>query len=135
VYNRKEGRALGEVTKFLVYNARKRQKGGDNAAQYFARTECVAGVQDMRFQELMPDALHWLGITKIDRLVSMSNMKYDAMVRSGIQVVERVPIPDAMIPEDARVEMDAKKAAGYFTPEGSPDESELAKAKGRALNE
>src|SRR5919197_709667 len=29
VYNRKEGRALGEVTKFLVYNARKRQNGGD----------------------------------------------------------------------------------------------------------
>ena len=28
-YNRKEGRALGEVTKFLVYNARKRQEGGD----------------------------------------------------------------------------------------------------------
>jgi len=135
VYNRKEGRALGEVTKFLVYNARKRQKGGDSAAQYFARTECVAGVQDMRFQELMPDALHWLGISKIDRLVSMSNMKYDAMVRSGIQITERVPIPDEMIPDDARVEMDAKKAAGYFTPEGSPDEKELSKAKGRALNE
>ena len=135
VYNRKEGRALGEVTKFLVYNARKRQKGGDSAAKYFARTECVAGVQDMRFQELMPDALHWLGIRKIDRLVSMSNMKYDAMVRSGIQIVERVPIPDDMIPDDARVEMDAKKAAGYFTPEGSPAESELLKAKGRALNE
>ncbi|MCH8000483.1 MAG: GTP cyclohydrolase II, partial [Proteobacteria bacterium] len=31
VYNRKEGRALGEVTKFLVYNARKRQAGGDTA--------------------------------------------------------------------------------------------------------
>jgi hypothetical protein len=29
VYSRKEGRALGEVTKFLVYNARKRQAGGD----------------------------------------------------------------------------------------------------------
>jgi GTP cyclohydrolase II len=135
VYNRKEGRALGEVTKFLVYNARKRQKGGDSAAQYFARTECVAGVQDMRFQELMPDALHWLGIKKIDRLVSMSNMKYDAMVRSGIQVLERVPIPDEMIPDDARVEMDAKKAAGYFTPEGSPDDRELAKAKGRRLDD
>ena len=80
VYNRKEGRALGEVTKFLVYNARKRQDGGDRAEQYFARTECVAGVQDMRFQELMPDVLHWLGITKIDRFVSMSNMKYDAIV-------------------------------------------------------
>src|SRR5260221_4102610 len=60
VYNRKEGRALGEVTKFLVYNARKRQPGGDRAETYFARTECVAGVQDMRFQQLMPDVFHWL---------------------------------------------------------------------------
>src|SRR3546814_8865702 len=46
VYNRKEGRALGEVTKFLVYNARKRQEAGDRAETYFQRTECVAGVQD-----------------------------------------------------------------------------------------
>jgi len=131
VYNRKEGRALGEVTKFLVYNARKRQTGGDRADQYFARTECVAGVQDMRFQELMPDVLHWLGITKIDRFVSMSNMKHDAVVRAGIQILERVPIPDELIPEDARVEMDAKMAAGYFTEGAVPDGNELAKPKGR----
>ncbi|MDW8442893.1 MAG: GTP cyclohydrolase II [Acetobacteraceae bacterium] len=64
VYNRKEGRALGEVTKFLVYNARKRQEGGDRADTYFERTECVAGVQDARFQQLMPDVLHWLGVTR-----------------------------------------------------------------------
>ena len=131
VYNRKEGRALGEVTKFLVYNARKRQTGGDRADQYFARTECVAGVQDMRFQELMPDVLHWLGITKIDRFVSMSNMKHDAVVRAGIQILERVAIPDELIPEDARVEMDAKMAAGYFTEGAVPDGNELAKPKGR----
>jgi GTP cyclohydrolase II len=135
VYNRKEGRALGEVTKFLVYNARKRQEGGDTAKQYFARTECVAGVQDMRFQELMPDPLHWLGITKIDRFVSMSNMKYDALVRSGIEIVTRVPIPDELIPDDARVEMDAKTAAGYFSEGQAPDGNELAKAKGRSLSE
>ena len=136
VYFRKEGRALGEVTKFLVYNARKRQAGGDSAAQYFARTECVAGVQDMRFQELMPDVLHWLGIKKIHRLVSMSNMKYDAIVRAGIEVGERVRIPDELIPADARVEMDAKMAAGYFTPDGkAPGNDELAKAKGRSLAE
>jgi GTP cyclohydrolase II len=131
VYNRKEGRALGEVTKFLVYNARKRQVGGDRADQYFARTECVAGVQDMRFQELMPDTLHWLGITKIDRFVSMSNMKHDAVTRAGIQILERVAIPDDLIPEDARVEMDAKMAAGYFTEGAVPDGNELAKPKGR----
>lgn len=120
-YSRKEGRALGEVTKFLVYNARKRQAGGDTADQYFARTECVAGVQDMRFQELMPDVLHWLGITKIHRLVSMSNMKYDAITGSGIEVGERISIPEELIPADARVEIDAKMAAGYFTPGPRPE--------------
>ena len=84
VYNRKEGRALGEVTKFLVYNARKRQKGGDRPEDYFNRTACVAGVEDMRFQELMPDVLHWLGITRIHRFASMSDMKCDALMRQGI---------------------------------------------------
>ena len=133
-YFRKEGRALGEVTKFLVYNARKRQVGGDTADQYFNRTECVAGVQDMRFQELMPDVLNWLGITKIHRLVSMSNMKYDAITRAGIEVVERVNIPDGLIPADAQVEMDAKMAAGYFTPGAVPSADELKKAKGRSLD-
>jgi GTP cyclohydrolase II len=102
VYNRKEGRALGEVTKFLVYNARKRQEGGDQAATYFERTECVAGVQDARFQQLMPDVLHWLGIRRIDRFMSMSNMKHDAMIEAGIDIVERVPIPADLVPPDAR---------------------------------
>jgi GTP cyclohydrolase II len=133
VYFRKEGRALGEVTKFLVYNARKRQKGGDSAATYFLRTECVAGVQDMRFQELMPDLLHWLGIKRIDRLVSMSDMKYDAIVGSGIQVGERIQIPPELIPKDAQVEMEAKKAAGYFTPEKK--QIDLDKVQGRKLDE
>ncbi len=132
-YSRKEGRALGEVTKFLVYNARKRQEGGDTADKYFARTECVAGVQDMRFQELMPDVLHWLGVKKIHRLVSMSNMKYDAITGSGIAVGERIDIPEDLIPADARVEMDAKKAAGYFTPGTVPDAQALKNTKGRAL--
>ncbi len=131
VYNRKEGRALGEVTKFLVYNARKRQEGGDQAATYFARTECVAGVQDARFQQLMPDVLHWLGITKIHRFISMSNMKFDAVVDSGIEIVERVPIPDDRVPPDASVEMEAKKAAGYYAPDGHKD---LGSVVGRDLD-
>jgi GTP cyclohydrolase II len=130
VYNRKEGRALGEVTKFLVYNARKRQEGGDQAATYFERTECVAGVQDARFQQLMPDVLHWLGITKIHRLVSMSNMKHDAMVEQGIEIGERVPIPADRVPPDASVEMEAKKAAGYYNTDEAKD---LTKVVGRDL--
>jgi len=132
-YSRKEGRALGEVTKFLVYNARKRQEGGDRADKYFLRTECVAGVQDMRFQELMPDVLHWLGIRKIHRLVSMSNDKYDAITGSGIEVGERVKIPDDLIPADARVEMEAKIAAGYFTDGSVLNAEDLARVQGRSL--
>ena len=133
VYNRKEGRALGEVTKFLVYNARKRQKGGDRPDGYFKRTECVAGVQDMRFQELMPDVLHWLGITRINRFASMSDMKCDALTRQGISIDERVPLPAEMIPPDARVEMEAKLAAGYFG--GDRLRRNGASAIGRGLNE
>ena len=132
-YSRKEGRALGEVTKFLVYNARKRQVGGDSADKYFLRTECVAGVQDMRFQELMPDVLHWLGIRRIHRLVSMSNLKFDAITGSGISVDERIPIPDELIPADAQVEMQAKMAAGYFTEGAVPDAQDLAATRGRGL--
>src|SRR5215217_292233 len=133
VYNRNEGRALGEVTKFLVYNARKRQPGGDQAATYFERTECVAGVQDARFQQLMPDVIHWLGISRIDRFVSMSNMKYDALVGGGIEIGERVPIPDELVPDDASVEMEAKKAAGYFTHDKPPSPDELRGVVGRDL--
>jgi GTP cyclohydrolase II len=133
VYNRKEGRALGEVTKFLVYNARKRQPGGDQAATYFERTECVAGVQDARFQQLMPDVLHWLGITHIDRFVSMSNMKHDAITASGISIGERVAIPAELVPPDASVELEAKKAAGYYTPDAPSDD--LTRVVGRDLKD
>jgi GTP cyclohydrolase II len=135
VYNRKEGRALGEVTKFLVYNARKRQPGGDQASTYFERTECVAGVQDARFQQLMPDVLHWLGVARIDRFVSMSNMKHEAITGSGIEIGERVPIPADRVPPDASVELEAKKAAGYYAPEAPLTDDQLRAVKGRGLEE
>ena len=133
VYYRKEGRALGEVTKFLVYNARKRHEAGDTASAYFERTECVAGVQDARFQQLMPDALHWLGVRRIDRLVSMSDMKYDALVGQGIEIKERVSLPDHLVPSDAQVEIAAKKAAGYYSAE-PPKADDLARTLGRSLD-
>lgn len=134
-YYRKEGRALGEVTKFLVYNARKRQEGGDSASTYFHRTECVAGVEDARFQELMPDILHFFGITKIHNLHSMSNMKYDAIIKSGIEVVNRISIPENLIPADAKVEIEAKKAKGYFNAGEKKSAEELKNVKGRPIDE
>lgn len=130
-YFRKEGRALGEVTKFLVYNARKRN--GDRADHYFERTECIAGIQDSRMQILMPDVLHWLGIQTIDRFISMSDLKYDAIVQSGISIITRIPLPDARIPDDAWVEMEAKKAAGYYS-EIPSHWTDLQELKGRSID-
>ena len=114
VYNRKEGRALGEVVKLLVYNARARSVSGDRADAYFDRTERVAGVCDMRFQTLSTDVLHWLGLKRIDRWISMSNIKADAVLDSGIELVRQIAIPDDKIPAHADVEIAAKRAAGYF---------------------
>ncbi|KAI0662193.1 GTP cyclohydrolase N terminal-domain-containing protein [Cubamyces menziesii] len=133
VYFRKEGRALGEVTKYLVYNLRKR--GGDSADKYFKATELIAGVKDMRFQALMPDVLHWLGIKKIDNMVSMSDMKYNAIVQSGIPIHKRYDIPEHLLPPDSRVEIDAKIAAGYFSATKKLTEADLVKTVGRTWEE
>ena len=59
-------------------------------------------------------------------------MKYDAIVNQGIPIYERVPIPEALIPDDSRVEIDAKIYAGYFTNEKVPTMEELIQVRGRA---
>jgi GTP cyclohydrolase II len=114
VYNRKEGRALGEVVKYLVYNARLNAVSGDSPDGYFSRTEEIAGVQDMRCQELGLDVLHWLGITRIDRWLSMSNLKRDALISGGIEIGTQIELPAGLVATGADVEFTAKIAAGYF---------------------
>jgi GTP cyclohydrolase II len=133
IYYRKEGRALGEVTKYLVYNMRKRAEGGDQASEYFNCTKHVAGITDTRFQALMPDALHWLGVTHIHKFISMSDMKYDAIINSGITIGDRVAIPEDLIPADAQVEIAAKVVYGYHAgDEFKYKEEDLKDVKGRA---
>lgn len=146
-------RADGTFFRYLVYNLRKR--GGDSADKYFKATELIAGVKDMRFQALMPDILHWFGIKKIDNMVSMSDMKYNAIVQSGIPILKRYDIPgtstftpplssrcadhaafaEHLLPPDSRVEIDAKIAAGYFTSGKKITEADLVKTVGRTWEE
>ena len=59
-------------------------------------------------------------------------MKHDAIVEQGIPIYDRVPIPDDLIPEDSRVEIDAKIHAGYFTNGKIMDLAELSEVHGRA---
>lgn len=42
------------------------------------------------------------------RFISMSDMKYNAIVSTGIKIVERVAIPPELVPKDAQVEIMAK---------------------------
>jgi GTP cyclohydrolase II len=60
----------------------------------------------------------------------MSDMKHDALVSQGIEIVERVPIPEGLVPHDAHVEINAKRAAGYYAPEPQTD---LTDSVGRPL--
>jgi len=121
VYYQKEGRSLGEVTKYRVYNARKGQDGGDCAEKYFYQTESIAGIRDARFQEMMPDVLVWLGIDRIDWLLSMSSEKYDAITGAGIKVMQRVSLPDVYVPANAHIEINAKVMSGYHTDQVNSD--------------
>ena len=130
VYNRKEGRALGEVTKFLVYNARKRQAGGDSAAHLLPphrmrrrRAGHALPGADARRPPLARHHAH--------RPLRLDE-RHEVTTRSreqGIEIVERVAIPDELIPADAQVEMDAKKAAGYFSAT-KPGTTDLVEAQG-----
>jgi GTP cyclohydrolase II len=80
----------------------------------------------------MPVVVHWLGLKLIDRFVSMSDMKHDALTSQGIEIVERIPIPDDLVPTDAHVEIAAKKAAGYYSADPVQPQ-ELIKSIGRPL--
>ena len=114
IYHRKEGRSLGEVSKFMAYNTRKRQPGGDCKEKYFDATVRVASIRDARIQPLMPDPLLWLGVEKIDVWYSMSNEKSAALRDVGIEIVEQREIPMEDIPEAAMIEITAKIDDGYY---------------------
>ena len=43
----------------------------------------------------------------------MSDMKYNAITGAGIEVTDRVPLPEHLVPADAQVEIAAKVFAGY----------------------
>ncbi len=56
----------------------------------------------MRFQALMPDVLHWLGIQKIDNMVSMSDMYVLSVLSSMTHfpaIQQRLPHSNGMFPQ------------------------------------
>ena len=52
-----------------------------------------------------------------------------------MQIARRIPLPEDRILPEAYVEINAKKAAGYYTEGPVPDAVALAKPLGRGLEE
>lgn len=64
-------------------------------------------------------------------------MKSDAIVNSGIRIVNRVPIPPELVPKDAQVEILAKVHVGYHGGDAYSvlSEDQLKSVKGRGAQE
>jgi hypothetical protein len=60
-------------------------------------------------------------------------MKYNAIVNSGIKIVNRIEIPPEMVPDDAQVEITAKVFHGYNAGKAYQgiDEESMKATKGR----
>jgi hypothetical protein len=63
---------------------------------------------------------------------AQSDMKYDAIVSSGIPILKRYDIPAELLPPDSQVEIDAKIAAGYFSAQKQVKMEDLHLTVGRA---
>ena len=63
----------------------------------------------------------------------MSDMKYNAIVSTGIKIVNRIEIPPEMVPDDAQVEITAKVFHGYNAGKAYQgiDEEKMKATKGR----
>ena len=61
----------------------------------------------------MPDPLHFLGVNRLHDFISMSDMKYNAIVNTGIKIIYCVKIPKDLVPASAQVEIVAKVFHGY----------------------
>ena len=68
--------------------------------------------------------------------ISLFDIRYNAIVSTGIRIVNRVEIPANLVPDDAKVEITAKVFHGYNAGKAYQgiNEEELKKTKGREYN-
>ena len=62
-------------------------------------------------------------------------MKYDAIVSTGIKIVNRIEIPEELVPTDAQVEITAKVFHGYNAGESYKGigQADMENTKGRDM--
>ncbi len=84
IYEKKEGRGIGLMNKLRAYQLQ------DEGADTVEANEKLGFESDLRDYELPASILKFFGVSQV-RLLSNNPHKVQAMERSGIEVVERVP--------------------------------------------
>jgi GTP cyclohydrolase II len=95
IYEHQEGRGIGLMNKLRAYEL---QDGGADTVEANVRLGFKA---DHRLYELPGAVLSWFGISEV-RLLSNNPDKIQALERSGVRVVQRVPciVPPSATTED-----------------------------------
>jgi len=92
---------------------------------FIYHVHCSGRTSTLHQVEIFPTPIN---STKIHIFISMSDMKYNAIVGTGIKVVNRIEIPQELVPTDAQVEITAKVYHGY---NAGIDENDFNNTKGR----
>ena len=65
----------------------------------------------------------------------MSDMKHDALTSQGIEIAERVPIPDDLVPADAHVEIAARRPRVTTRPSRSKTRTTPSAVRSKSIRE
>lgn len=123
-----DGRAFGEVIKTGVYASRESGALPDTSEFYFEHTNAYVGGEDIRPHAFLAESMQLLGIKHVHFMYSMSDSKYDNIIKHGVTIGQRIPLPPDRVPPRAWQEVVGKVDAGYNP--GQTDYAAEAQAAG-----
>ncbi|WP_330924291.1 GTP cyclohydrolase II [Candidatus Sororendozoicomonas aggregata] len=95
LYLRQEGRGIGLLNKIRAYELQ------DHGLDTVEANEELGFAPDMRQYDMCRDMLNHLGVSSL-RLMTNNPRKVDALVKQGIQIVERLPHQTGQNPHNER---------------------------------
>jgi GTP cyclohydrolase II len=107
IYLRQEGRGIGLVNKLKAYNLQ------DEGMDTIRANHALGFHTDMRDFSLAVEILKFMGVEKIN-LLTNNPEKLDAFAKSGIEVVNRIPLTIEPRPENRHYLLTKKQGLGHL---------------------